>query len=178
MNCFCLSTLPPLLFAGMLLEMDNSELLLLLESPEALAAKVDEAIQVRQSQRVSLVPGWRKKALPSYRCLLHPGTLTWRPCVRCRCSSSTMRCRRASTRMPEASWRAEGLQPRCRVLRGRTACALAARCVLLGLAAASIRLLAVTGIKELQDHPLHWHQQWCACTENATNKTQEKQSAQ
>jgi len=31
---------------GMLLEMDNSELLLLLESPEALDSKVDEAIQV------------------------------------------------------------------------------------------------------------------------------------
>lgn len=31
---------------GMLLEMDNSELLLLLESPEALESKVDEAIQV------------------------------------------------------------------------------------------------------------------------------------
>ena len=31
---------------GMLLEMDNSELLLLLESPDALAAKVDEAITV------------------------------------------------------------------------------------------------------------------------------------
>lgn len=31
---------------GMLLEMDNSELLLLLESPEALEAKVDEAIEV------------------------------------------------------------------------------------------------------------------------------------
>ena len=31
---------------GMLLEMDNGELLLLLESQEALAAKVDEAIQV------------------------------------------------------------------------------------------------------------------------------------
>uniref|UniRef100_A0A2P2NVZ8 PABC domain-containing protein n=1 Tax=Rhizophora mucronata TaxID=61149 RepID=A0A2P2NVZ8_RHIMU len=30
----------------MLLEMDNSELLLLLESPESLAAKVDEAVQV------------------------------------------------------------------------------------------------------------------------------------
>jgi Poly-adenylate binding protein, unique domain len=43
----CLSTLLVLPFVGMLLEMDNSELLLLLESPEALAAKVDEAIQVR-----------------------------------------------------------------------------------------------------------------------------------
>lgn len=30
----------------MLLEMDNSELLLLLESPESLAAKVGEAVQV------------------------------------------------------------------------------------------------------------------------------------
>ncbi|CAI9760643.1 unnamed protein product [Fraxinus pennsylvanica] len=31
---------------GMLLDMDNSELLLLLESPESLAAKVEEAVQV------------------------------------------------------------------------------------------------------------------------------------
>lgn len=31
---------------GMLLEMDNSELLLLLESPESLSAKVEEAVQV------------------------------------------------------------------------------------------------------------------------------------
>jgi len=31
---------------GMLLEMDNAELLLLLESQDALTAKVDEAIQV------------------------------------------------------------------------------------------------------------------------------------
>lgn len=30
----------------MLLEMDNSELLLLLESPEALAVKVEEAVEV------------------------------------------------------------------------------------------------------------------------------------
>ena len=38
---------------GMLLEMDNGELLLLLESNEALVAKVDEAIQVlRQHQLV------------------------------------------------------------------------------------------------------------------------------
>ncbi|KAK2965367.1 hypothetical protein RJ640_024109 [Escallonia rubra] len=34
---------------GMLLEMDNSELLLLLESPESLAAKVEEAVQHRVS---------------------------------------------------------------------------------------------------------------------------------
>jgi polyadenylate-binding protein len=32
---------------GMLLEMDNTELLMLLESPEALEAKVDEAVEVR-----------------------------------------------------------------------------------------------------------------------------------
>lgn len=31
---------------GMLLEMDNSELLVLLDSPESLAAKVEEAVQV------------------------------------------------------------------------------------------------------------------------------------
>lgn len=31
---------------GMLLEMDNSELLLLLESPEALTGKVEEAVEV------------------------------------------------------------------------------------------------------------------------------------
>lgn len=31
---------------GMLLEMDNSELLLLLESPESLVTKVEEAVQV------------------------------------------------------------------------------------------------------------------------------------
>jgi polyadenylate-binding protein len=38
---------------GMLLEMDNTELLLLLESHDALVAKVDEAIQVlRQHQMV------------------------------------------------------------------------------------------------------------------------------
>lgn len=31
---------------GMLLEMDNSELLVLLDSPESLVAKVEEAVQV------------------------------------------------------------------------------------------------------------------------------------
>lgn len=31
---------------GMLLEMDNAELLLLLESPESLATKVEEAVEV------------------------------------------------------------------------------------------------------------------------------------
>ena len=31
---------------GMLLEMDNSELLVLLDTPESLAAKVEEAVQV------------------------------------------------------------------------------------------------------------------------------------
>lgn len=31
---------------GMLLEMDNSELLLLLESPDSLATKVEEAVEV------------------------------------------------------------------------------------------------------------------------------------
>jgi Poly-adenylate binding protein, unique domain len=72
----CLSTLCVLRLAGMLLEMDNSELLLLLESPEALAAKVDEAIQVRQCPHVVQVPGLRHKTVPCYRCLPHVSMLT------------------------------------------------------------------------------------------------------
>ena len=49
---------------GMLLEMDNSELLLLLESPESLAAKVEEAVQVLKISKTK-VPG--QDALhPSY----------------------------------------------------------------------------------------------------------------
>lgn len=39
----------------MLLEMDNSELLLLLESPEALAAKVEEAVQVLNLSKANKV---------------------------------------------------------------------------------------------------------------------------
>ncbi|XP_008778836.2 polyadenylate-binding protein 7-like [Phoenix dactylifera] len=39
---------------GMLLEMDNSELLLLLESPESLAAKVEEAVQVLKLSKAKL----------------------------------------------------------------------------------------------------------------------------
>ncbi|XAR69680.1 hypothetical protein NMG60_11001372 [Bertholletia excelsa] len=39
---------------GMLLEMDNSELLLLLESPEPLAAKVDEAVKVLQLSKTKV----------------------------------------------------------------------------------------------------------------------------
>lgn len=50
---------------GMLLEMDNSELLLLLESPESLAAKVEEAVQVLKLS----------KSKPSGQDTLHPSYL-------------------------------------------------------------------------------------------------------
>lgn len=39
---------------GMLLEMDNSELLLLLESPESLAAKVEEAVHVLKFSKTKM----------------------------------------------------------------------------------------------------------------------------
>lgn len=39
---------------GMLLEMDNTELLLLLESPESLAAKVEEAVQVLKISKTKM----------------------------------------------------------------------------------------------------------------------------
>lgn len=49
---------------GMLLEMDNSELLLLLESPESLSARVEKAVEVLKVSK-PLVPG--QEALhPSY----------------------------------------------------------------------------------------------------------------
>ncbi|KAL6988291.1 hypothetical protein U1Q18_014041 [Sarracenia purpurea var. burkii] len=39
---------------GMILEMDNSELLLLLESPESLVAKVEEAVQVLKLSKTNV----------------------------------------------------------------------------------------------------------------------------
>ncbi|KAK4759562.1 hypothetical protein SAY87_022693 [Trapa incisa] len=51
---------------GMLLEMDNSELLLLLESPESLAAKVEEAVQVLKLS----------KSKASNQAALHPNFLS------------------------------------------------------------------------------------------------------
>ncbi|MCL7051507.1 hypothetical protein MKW94_006754, partial [Papaver nudicaule] len=52
---------------GMLLEMDNSELLLLLESPEALATKVEEAVQVlEQSKTTRSSSAGQDSLYPSY----------------------------------------------------------------------------------------------------------------
>lgn len=39
---------------GMLLEIDNSELLLLMESPDSLAVKVEEAVQVLKISQVKM----------------------------------------------------------------------------------------------------------------------------
>ncbi|KAL5975064.1 hypothetical protein ACLOJK_031740 [Asimina triloba] len=50
---------------GMLLEMDNSELLLLLESPESLAAKVEEAVQVLKLSKAKVSSG-QDTIHPSY----------------------------------------------------------------------------------------------------------------
>ncbi|KAK1281794.1 putative polyadenylate-binding protein [Acorus calamus] len=50
---------------GMLLEMDNSELLLLLESPEALSAKVEEAVQVLKISKVKVGSG-QENHQPNY----------------------------------------------------------------------------------------------------------------
>nr|XP_010923280.1 polyadenylate-binding protein 7 isoform X2 [Elaeis guineensis] len=49
---------------GMLLEMDNSELLLLLESPESLAAKVEEAVEVLKLSKTNV--GGQESLQPSY----------------------------------------------------------------------------------------------------------------
>ncbi|KAK1309751.1 putative polyadenylate-binding protein [Acorus calamus] len=50
---------------GMLLEMDNSELLLLLESPEALGAKVEEAVKVLKISKVKVGSG-QENHQPNY----------------------------------------------------------------------------------------------------------------
>ncbi|XP_010933305.1 polyadenylate-binding protein 7 [Elaeis guineensis] len=49
---------------GMLLEMDNSELLLLLESPESLAAKVEEAVEVLKLSKTNV--GGQESLHPNY----------------------------------------------------------------------------------------------------------------
>lgn len=50
---------------GMLLEMDNSELLLLLESPESLSAKVDEAVHVLEISSKNKVGGDQEALHPN-----------------------------------------------------------------------------------------------------------------
>ncbi|XP_020092329.1 polyadenylate-binding protein 4-like [Ananas comosus] len=49
---------------GMLLEMDNSELLVLLESPDSLAAKVEEAVKVLQLSKAKI--GSQESLQPNY----------------------------------------------------------------------------------------------------------------
>ena len=48
---------------GMLLEIDNSELLSLLESPDLLKAKVDEAVEVLQKHQASEVAAFKQAAV-------------------------------------------------------------------------------------------------------------------
>lgn len=48
----------------MLLEMDNSELLVLLESPDSLAAKVEEAVKVLQLSKAKI--GSQESLQPNY----------------------------------------------------------------------------------------------------------------
>merc|ERR1719355_250308 len=50
---------------GMMLEMDNSELLMLLESDTQLKTKVDEALRVLESQRLSVWEQISNHSLPS-----------------------------------------------------------------------------------------------------------------
>ncbi|KAK8957791.1 putative polyadenylate-binding protein [Platanthera zijinensis] len=50
---------------GMLLEMDNSELLLLLESPESLTAKVEEAVQVLKLSKTTTKAGGQESLHPN-----------------------------------------------------------------------------------------------------------------
>ena len=50
MLCYCECGL----LSGMLLEMDNSELLYMLEVPESLKAKVEEAVAVLKDHQVNL----------------------------------------------------------------------------------------------------------------------------
>ncbi|XP_074559931.1 polyadenylate-binding protein 7 [Curcuma longa] len=51
---------------GMLLEMDNSELLLLVESPEALAAKVEEAVQVLKDSQARVAGAPQERMHSNY----------------------------------------------------------------------------------------------------------------
>ncbi|KAK8963501.1 putative polyadenylate-binding protein [Platanthera guangdongensis] len=50
---------------GMLLEMDNSELLLLLESPESLTANVEEVVQVLKLSKTTTKAGGKESLHPN-----------------------------------------------------------------------------------------------------------------